>query len=336
MLSEEPEGPGESANFTLTVDAPKAEFDEYLNNDIKNMLNYLNVDPNEWDNAMRVNPERFIWELVPSVPIEPETFAWGAAIKAELQWLQKESIVTGFTDDDLAQIDQVANTNKTGEYTLIYYSNGSWFPNPLLGGDTFGEFSLGLNINDLPKRRPGEDGYAPTRGFPYFTLGIISTVVILLALGTFSYSRLKRRSILDNLNRKNIFELIKKDPGIHFKKILRELNFKPGALSYHLNVLEKEEYIKSIQDGNYRRFYLFGAKSDFKIMLTSIQLRILSVVDERPGISQTKISDAIGKNRMIVNYHVKILLDAGILSLEKSGRESQCFTTSNAELYLTG
>jgi len=294
------------------------------------------VDPNEWDNATRVKLVNYIWELVPSVPIAPDTFAWGAAIRTELQWLLNQSIITGLTDNDLAQIVQIATKEKTGKYTLIYYSKSIWLPYLLLGGDTFGEFSLELNLENIPDRPPGVDGQISTDGFPFFTLTIICTVVILLVLGTFSYSRLKRRSILDNLNRKNIFELIKRDPGIHFKKILRELNFKPGALSYHLNVLEKEEYIKSIQDGNYRRFYLFGTKSDFKIMLTSIQLRILSVVDERPGISQTKISDAIGKNRMIVNYHVKILLDAGILSLEKNGRESQCFTTGNAEGYLTG
>jgi predicted transcriptional regulator len=107
-------------------------------------------------------------------------------------------------------------------------------------------------------------------------------------------------------------------------------------MSYHLNVLEKGEFIKSIQDGNYRRFYLFGTKSDLKIALTTIQLRILSIVNERPGISQVKISESIGKNRMLVNYHIKILIDAGVLALEKSGRESHCFTTETTALYLPG
>ena len=79
---------------------------------------------------------------------------------------------------------------------------------------------------------------------------------------------------------------------------------------------------------------MFGTKSDLKIALTSIQLRILSVVDERPGISQSSISKTIGKNRMLVNYHIKILSDAGIVLIEKSGRESACYTGSNAENYL--
>ena len=144
------------------------------------------------------------------------------------------------------------------------------------------------------------------------------------------------RSVLDNLNRKNIFEHVKANPGVHFNQLLRDLEMQPGALSYHLNVLEKKEYVKSIQDGNYRRFFLYGTSTDFKIALTSIQLRILSIVNERPGISQSKISESIGKNRMLINYHVKILRDAGIISVEKSGRESLCFTTSSAMIYLPG
>ena len=226
---------------------------------------------------------------------------------------------------------------------MALYENTSWAPylipdDLLVSNATFEQLPFQISPSDIPAKPPDEHipsrHPTPTDEMPYSV--ILAVIIVLFALGTFSYSRLKRRSLLDNLNRKNIFEHIKSNPGIHFKKLLRELNFQPGAMSYHLNVLEKGEFIKSIQDGNYRRFYLYGAKSDLRIVLTTVQLRILSVVDERPGISQSKISRTIGSNRMLVNYHIKILMDAGILSLEKSGRESQCYTTNAAAYYLTG
>ncbi len=281
--------------------------------------------------------------LIPAVNIDPETFEWGSALRAELAWLQDLSIINGLTPEDLDQIVMMAKHGQEDFLSMALYDNKNttWIqylmPDDILTlDDTFGELPFHISIDDIPPKTPGEYPYegkpAPDEETHYSA--IVAAIIVLVMLGTFSYSRLKRRSILDNLNRKNIFEHVKANPGVHFKKLLRELGFQPGALSYHLNVLEKEEFIKSIQDSNYRRFYLYGTKSDFKIILTTIQLRILSVVNERPGITQSKISRAIGKNRMLVHYHIKILVDAGIISLEKSGRESLCFTTDNASPYL--
>lgn len=330
-----PEPPVEEANFTLNVDGPKSEFNTVIDEDMKSLLEFLSVDLAEWDNATRYNYEWQDWVLVPGVPIDPETLDWGTAIKTELRWLINQSVITGLTDNDLQQIETTARTQDTGSYNLIYYSNGIWFPYLLLGGgSTFGDGPFQLYPADLPDELPRRFPEKASDEFPYSTFGIIGAIIALVVIVTFSYTRLKRRSILDNLNRKNIFEHIKANPGIHFKQLLRDLNFQPGAMSYHLNVLEKGEFIKSIQDSNYRRFYLYGTASDFKIALTTIQLRILSVVNERPGISQSNISKTIGRNRMVVNYHIKILTDAGVLTLEKSGRESQCYTTSTAAQYL--
>ena len=41
------------------------------------------------------------------------------------------------------------------------------------------------------------------------------------------------------------------------------------------------------------------------------------------------------KNRMLVNYHIKILDDADLISMEKEGRRSMVYTTGNAETYLS-
>jgi predicted transcriptional regulator len=324
----------------ITIEAPIGAIDQNSEQDMKDMLNFLSIDHNEWEIANRTTPTFFDVILEPVQSIDPYTFDWSFAMETELNWLEEKAIISGLTISDTTQISDEVGPTLTGTHYRIVYEKGIWLPYyktdyPIIR-DWLGESASYLDSPWIPKDPPGELPKEKRRGITdnHFMLFMAMGIILAFIIGTVSYTRLKRRNILDNLNRKNIYDLVKSNPGIHFKKILRKLDFQPGALSYHLNVLETEEYVKSIQDGNYRRFYLFGVKSDFKIMLTSIQLRILSVVNERPGISQTKISRKIGKNRMIVNYHVKILNDAGIISLEKKGRESKCYLTDTAENYL--
>jgi predicted transcriptional regulator len=311
-----------------------------LDQDIKAMLEFLNQDPTLWNSARASTKVHtyYVWE--PIFNITPDEFNWVGAIKRELKWLSDNKVILNLPVD---KIDSIVGPVAPGiEIFVDNNTPGDMIPtdsNPEVDGffnlySFHGQIYKYMPSGGSPFGEPVVNG-TDEDPFSMMTLVIAGAIILILVVGPFAYTRLKRRSILDNLNRKNIFEYIKTNQGVHFKKLLRELNFQPGAMSYHLNVLEKGEYIKSIQDGNYRRFYLFGTKSDLKIALTTIQLRILSVVNERPGISQSKISDLIGKNRMVVNYHVRILTDAGIIAMEHSGRESQCFTTEITENYLS-
>ncbi len=156
-------------------------------------------------------------------------------------------------------------------------------------------------------------------------LGGISIFLVLSVYSVSLYTRIKRRKLLDHLTRKRIYELIKSRPGIHFRALLKDLDLKTGTLAHHLNVLEREEYLRSYQDGMYRRFRLFDKMQPSKIMLTNIQGRIINTIEKNPGVSQTNISKLIGSSRIVVNYHVKILNDVGMILMEKEGRESHCY-----------
>jgi len=300
--------------------------------------------PTEWVEEPQDDPNSTAGPnmvLESSVDLDPITLDWSEAMQMELQWLMDQSIITGLTETDLHDISsEVGQGYASWDYRIVY-ENGDWMPYSETSTPFevfYGMYQLDQDL--LPETVPypflGDEQPDPdvTEDEDYTTLVYAGALIAIVLLGAFSYSRIRRRSVLDNLNRKNIFEQIKTNPGIHFNQLLRDLDMQPGSMSYHLNVLEKKEYVKSIQDGNYRRFFLFGAKTDFKIALTSIQLRILSIVDKRPGITQSKISRSIGKNRMLVNYHIKILRDAGILNVERSGRETLCYTTSAAMVYL--
>jgi predicted transcriptional regulator len=153
-------------------------------------------------------------------------------------------------------------------------------------------------------------------------------------MGGFLYQRINRMVKINNQRRRLIYETIRKEPGIHFSALMKDLDLKPGVASYHINRLEKDELIKSHQDGMYRRFYLYDEKVEMRLRLSDLQKLILDTIKEEPGISQIDISKAIGKSKVVINYHVRFLRDLGVLELEKEGRETHCFLTQQG-IYLS-
>ena len=162
-------------------------------------------------------------------------------------------------------------------------------------------------------------------------LGPLRWVIVaaLIALASMvMYSKIRHGLLLDNAIRRRIFDHIKENPGTHYRAILAALGLPMGVLSYHLNRLEKAELVRSRQDGMYRRFFLAGRKTDVRFFLSELQESILAVIRENQGISQSKIAERIAVSRKVVNYHVRILDQAGLIYMESRGRESACFTVA--------
>ncbi|WP_455391978.1 Kelch repeat-containing protein [[Eubacterium] cellulosolvens] len=212
-----------------------------------------------------------------------------------------------------------------------------------------GEFELTIRLLSQRAVELGldstKDGYLfgtvvenPDRGSvrkaKYDYTPFIYLVIVVIILLIVIYLRVESDRVFRNILRKVIYKTIEENPGIHFRQIMRELDLKPGVLAYHLNILEKKEYIKSRQKGIYRCFYLSNIKSDFKIVLSDLQQNILITINENPGITLTELSQALGKNKMVLNYNTHKLEDAGMIVKEKKGRIVSYSATSLAAVYI--
>jgi DNA-binding MarR family transcriptional regulator/5-hydroxyisourate hydrolase-like protein (transthyretin family) len=155
-----------------------------------------------------------------------------------------------------------------------------------------------------------------------------STIVIIIVfvISLIMYTKIKREKLLKNALRKRIFDYIRENPGKHYRAILNDLNLSMGVLTYHINRLEKAQYLISRQDGMFRRFYIRGPKTEMRFFLSDIQKSILNVIRENGGISQTQIAEKIDVSRKVVNYHVNILDQAGFIFVESRGRETACYS----------
>jgi DNA-binding MarR family transcriptional regulator len=148
------------------------------------------------------------------------------------------------------------------------------------------------------------------------------------------YTRIQKEDVLDQFVRGQIYGFIKTNPGVHYNQILRKVGVKNGTLSYHLGVLEKTELIQSRREGlKYRAFYPTGMnfpKAE-RFRLTDLQIQIIGSIRSRPGMSQKEIAQSLGQKPQTINYNIKVLGQAGLISVVKAGRKTTCFPVSNVD-----
>jgi DNA-binding MarR family transcriptional regulator len=262
---------------------------------------------------------------------------------------EEESIITGrvrdtttmepieganvtISDRDNGTVLGQTTTDADGRYTISVYEFG-WmtvtvraegYENATRDFNHSGIFGP-FEVDDLhlsPINGPTTPG---TSSFPYLQYGAL--IAIILVTSTVMYSKIRRENLLRHAVRSRIYEYVKENPGQHYRAILHDLDLSMGVLTYHLNRLEKGEYLRSRQDGMYRRFFVAGRKTEARFFLSDIQESILATIRDNQGISQSRIAEGIGVTRKVVNYHIRIMERAGLIYLEEKGRETACFAS---------
>lgn len=119
-------------------------------------------------------------------------------------------------------------------------------------------------------------------------------------------------------SQQRVYDYILTHPGIHLRKISRELNLAIGDVQYHLHRLERSGIIASKRRGIYRFFYpstLFGEhQSDLLGLLWQETPReILLNLIEIPDLSQEELARVAGLSQPTISWHMKRLVDLGIV-----------------------
>jgi titin len=142
------------------------------------------------------------------------------------------------------------------------------------------------------------------------------------------FSRISKEEVLDNKTRLAMHGKIVEHPGIHYSEIIREFDLSNGAAAYHLNVLVRENFIRTVNDGHRKRFYAKHSKVPKEHQMTPEEVRkeILRIVSSNPGISQKDIVDEMGRDRATVGYHLREMVKEGKLRASRKGQYTIYFT----------
>jgi predicted transcriptional regulator/fibronectin type 3 domain-containing protein len=136
-------------------------------------------------------------------------------------------------------------------------------------------------------------------------------------------TRLARDDVLDNRTRHAIHGLIIDNPGIHFSAIIQEYELPMGVASYHLDVLEREDFIRSARNGRRKCFYTTDTKvprDRLRQTPEGIRGSLMEMVEERPGVSQKELIRELSVDRKTVGYHLSILIKDGSIKAKKQGK----------------
>jgi predicted transcriptional regulator len=227
--------------------------------------------------------------------------------------------------------DVVLDTDSDGFYDWWETANGR---DPLVDeGD-----SLGMGDGEeegLPgdgtDQQPPDDGdedeedAAPAPWEDLRFMAVVAVIIVIVTAAGLGYSKLRRERLMEQGTRQSIYEYIKEKPGVHLRGIKKDLGLSMGVLNHHLRRLEDEEFIKSKQERQYRRFYPYYYSMADSPLLSPAQKTVYNLIVENPGISPTLAAKRLEKSRRNVYNHVNALEEMGVIRTKKEGKVLKCY-----------
>jgi predicted transcriptional regulator len=136
----------------------------------------------------------------------------------------------------------------------------------------------------------------------------------------------KDKKVLELQTRREIYELVRKFVGSHFREIERKSNLPSGTVKYHLSYLVKHGLIKEEKDGNKVRYFSKEFKAENKKLLSLLRQKtirdILLFILTHKDCNHEQIVKAINISPSTVSWHLKKLKDSNIIEFIKKGRKT--------------
>ena len=132
--------------------------------------------------------------------------------------------------------------------------------------------------------------------------------------------------ILENENRRKIYSIVEKNPGIHLRELQRLLDIPLTTLEYHLSYMVRKKIVFGETEGHYKRYYTKPLdKEDKKILSALRQKRIREIVITVIANEKAKyqyLSDYLKLPHSTLSFYLKYLVEKEILERNKVGYET--------------
>lgn len=131
-------------------------------------------------------------------------------------------------------------------------------------------------------------------------------------------------TLLNQPTRMKIYNLVKDNPGIHFRAICKSLNLPIGVAQYHLNLLANAGLISAYTDGMYKRYFqskTFTA-DDMKIISVlrhDTIKRILALLSQTGSKTHKGIASEIGISSQALTWQMNRLKKIKLINKIREG-----------------
>ncbi len=143
------------------------------------------------------------------------------------------------------------------------------------------------------------------------------------ALGLFS--RIRPDELTGHPLRAQIVELVRANPGIHFQEIVRRLDKGRGTLEHHLRKLVVGEVLTQQASKGFTCYFPKGVVG-YSLMVAAPSMKsegarkVLEAIGVSPGIAAQDVAARTGFTPSTVNYHLKRLVQSGLVTVQRAGR----------------
>lgn len=152
-------------------------------------------------------------------------------------------------------------------------------------------------------------------------------------------SKLLRSDVLRNPNRKDIYNHILNNPGIHFMEIVRNVKLSNYLVKWHLDMLLKFNFIKKEKIENFDAYFSINFSSqDNEIthfLARSKSKEILNFLSNNEGSTKYQLSKELGMHHSTISKYISKFEEFGILFGRKYSNKVLYFVNadfSNPEL----
>jgi len=127
-----------------------------------------------------------------------------------------------------------------------------------------------------------------------------------------------------NSNTIRVLQHIQENPGCHLRQIKRELDMSMGTIQYHLNLLDKQGKVSTERQNLHKYYFPIGLfeqneRDVLKILNQETAREILMIILEKKP-TQTDIANIIKISGASVNWHIKRLVELGLVLEQKEGK----------------
>ncbi|WP_435178588.1 winged helix-turn-helix transcriptional regulator [Halorussus sp. AFM4] len=136
--------------------------------------------------------------------------------------------------------------------------------------------------------------------------------------------------------RKELFEHVEANPGIHFNQLKRDLDMETGLLQHHLQELEQYGVLESEAYQGKRRVFVAREldeeeKSILAVLRYETTRRILLHLLENGPARNSEIAEAVGVTPATISWHLSNLVEEGVVEAVEDGRTTR-YRVQNEEL----
>ncbi len=161
-----------------------------------------------------------------------------------------------------------------------------------------------------------------------FSVAIIISEPLRYALLSL-YTRLNPDKIESDIAQQNIrgriYQFVKDNPGVNLSTIKEEMKLGYGTVVYHLEVLQRERYLRTATAGRRKEFW---SKRDFPGLdetgLTDIQRVILEALQKDGPMTRKTLEEKTGLAKSTLGSNIRQLVQAEKLEEQGEGKEKVC------------